>query len=814
VKTGPTPDELFKHAHDYELKNPDAYAEATQQYQLAAQAAKGAPAEADIQDKVDDAIAAIRNRQTAAADAFWKTTGDKAQAAVAENNYDLALALYQNLPPHFAPALKERADEKAQAAHKEAEAKVGAVVKRVEESVANVEPAQGLKTLEEIETLTYAPTAALLVSLKKRLTEDLANEGELKKKKEQMIADKSLVEVLVKFDQALLESKDLKAAQEVAAAAAKDETLASVEPITKALNDVAAAFNEKERFEQESLSGLKGRQVELELLTKTLKGKIARVQDGVISLEISFGGGVAVQPVKIADLTEAQRLKLLPPYSPQSDAQRIALAYMKLRNKDGQGALEQLVLSEGYALTPHCRKKIGEIQQDKDAALAEAAAPAAWGEIQLRATPLKLTDADSRALQEKIVKFETSFSKTQFAATVKDKLAAVKQKVLAASVGENLIGNGDFERGVDGWEALEGAKIDAFADKPHGGKGVAHMTIAPNSRGIVYFPLTLELEQSYKYMVWVRIIKPGNVTHASIQLFDGRARANEPQQELVTRGAEWVKTELTFTPQRAKVQMEVIMRNKGEAPVIIAIDDVEVTKVSATPALPPAPIPDALKLMGLVFWVSPSADPAGTTRDLVSNAKAADTGAVTPGTDSGFKTMGFASSYTSFPASPAVKAISTSGSAFVWIKLEKPVATPGGVLMRGDRTHTTFSMFVNAQNKFFMHFNYPENVWPGVEGKTAFYAKKPLPVNRWVMAGATWDGKTTTIYVNGEREGVYASAETPMKRDIPEQIVLGADLCATIEYFSGLMSGAAVFNRAISEFEVKTLFVFSGMVGK
>ncbi|HYG77788.1 MAG TPA: protein kinase [Planctomycetota bacterium] len=815
------PAELFKAAQEFEQKNADAFDDITQRYRRAAQAAKGTPAEAEIQDKVEDALAALQTRQSAAAETAFKNIEEKAQAAAAEGNYDAALALLQNLPPRFAEVLKERAGEKSKALHQDAEGKISVIVKKVEEFSANIEPGQGLKALEEAEKITYAPTANIVASLKKKLNDELANEGELKKKKEAIAAVKQLAQSLQNFDKAVLETKDLKAALQIAQEAAKDPAITrneQVDAVAKAMVEVAGAFDDKEKFEQAGLSELKGKNVELELSSgKVVKGKIAKVQDGVISLEIAMAGVVAVQPVKIADLTEAQRKKTLPSYSPQSDPQRVALAYMRIQNKDAQGALENLVLCENYPLAAHCRQHVQRLQQEKEAALAEAAAPAAWGEIQLRSTPQKLTDADAKLLQEKIVKFETAFGKTQFAATIKDKLAAVKQKVNAAAAGTNLLKNGDFEQGTESWQVGEGAKIDAMDERPHGGNTALQFTILPDSRGILSQELTLEPGVQYKFSAWMRIIKSGDAGRAVLTYQEGRGRGDTTQQSLVAR-SDWARTEMVFTPQRGNVQVEVYIRNRGATPIVVAFDDLEVIKASSAASLaqsqlPPVNVPDAFKQMGMVFWASPTVCPQGTTREFTTNTVPNEHGKVSVVQELAGKHMSFASSYLNYPASPAVKNISATGSAFVWVRIDRPVGSWAGLLCRGDRAHVDFTLMLKSDHRMIFFANYPENRF-SEEGRNSFTTKKPLPQNKWVMVGATWDAKSLSLWINGERDAVYPFSEPPLRRDFPEFVSVGADPGGSVEYFNGSISGAAIFNRALTELEVKSLVLISGVGSK
>jgi len=834
-----SPEELLKAAQEFDQKNPDSYDEVAQRYHRAAQAAKGSDKESEFQDKVDDALAALKSRHQAAADTAWKAADEKAQALVTLDNYDEALNLYQTLPPKVAGMLKDKIDEKSRALHQEAEAKISAIAKKAEAQSADAEPGEGLKTLADAEKINYTPTRGIVTELKKKLTDELANEADLKQKKGMLVAEKRLNEVMTKFDAALLEARDPKAAAEIAAEAKKDGALAPVEPMVRSMNEVTAAFDDASRFDQEALQKQIGQKVELEVGSSVQKGTISKVQDGNISLKIDFGGGASGEKkVKIADLTDAQRKKLFPPFVPQTDPQRLAVCYTKLAkgSQDFTGAVEQLLLSPDYPLTAHCRGLADKVRGDKEKILAEAAAPAFWGEIQTRASLSKLTDADAKTLNEKIAKFDKECGGTDFYATIKDKLDAVKAKI-AKMTAQNLVINGDFEKGPESWERDKrgGTKtIEFTTDGGHGGKASVIYNVAPDYFGAISQSIAVEPRAEYRVSCWAKHVK-GSLDFArnsGLYVHDGSEDRREGEGHDVnfrtaTKMGEWVQLEFKFVAQNPSVKVELYMRQsaKGAGPYVMVVDDIEVTKISkggadkaAASPLPPFAVPDLFKAAGLVFWVSSATDPAGTTRELLNNTLSSDKGTVTVVQDSGMKVMQFENSYSYYNATEAVKSVGASGSIFVWVKTEKLPAAFSSMIFRGDQVagnggHADFSFFMKG-DKAMLWFNFPENQWPGVEGKTAFYTKKPLVAGKWMMLGATWDGKTVTMWVNGERDASYQAAASPLKRNFPEVVALGCDPAGSPEYFNGLMNGAMIFNRAISEFEIKTLYTMSGIHGK
>ncbi|MCY3021534.1 MAG: hypothetical protein NTW87_21175 [Planctomycetota bacterium] len=230
---------------------------------------------------------------------------------------------------------------------------------------------------------------------------------------------------------------------------------------------------------------------------------------------------------------------------------------------------------------------------------------------------------------------------------------------------------------------------------------------------------------------------------------------------------------------------------------------------------------EALKAAGLVFWVNPNQDPAGKPRDLISNTPGTNLGAVPVVADSGMKALKFGgASQVTYPATDAVRAIRSACSAFVWIKPEKTSEPYPCALFRGTapgpqvgKGYADFSLFFH-EHRLMLWFNWPENTWPGVDGKTAFLSKHALTLGKWVMCGATWDGSTIAVYVNGERDNTFKSAMLPAKRTGAEIVALGCDPAGTPEYFAGLLHSAMIFNRALTDTEVRQIHLLSGIQGK
>lgn len=226
-----------------------------------------------------------------------------------------------------------------------------------------------------------------------------------------------------------------------------------------------------------------------------------------------------------------------------------------------------------------------------------------------------------------------------------------------------------------------------------------------------------------------------------------------------------------------------------------------------------------IKAAGLVFFVHPAMDPTGKARDLITFAPPAHVGTVTEVAESGVKALKFATSYARYPASEAVHAIAAAGSYFVWIKHPQAAGAWAGVIFRGTAPDPNigkgvadFSLFI-YQDHFRFWLNWPENEWPGVEGKTAFVSKNPVPTGRWTMLGGTWNGSTIVLYVDGQRDRAFESTLTPIPRKFPEMVALGCDPAGSPEYYNGLISCAMIFNKALTDAEVKQLHALSGPLG-
>jgi len=140
--------------------------------------AKGTPEGADVAVKAQEACAQVKQRAQKAADAAWQELEKKAEALIAENDYDGALKTYAELSTSLADLLNRKSTEKIAALRRDGEGKIKPVLEAAEEASRNAEPRKGLEALAKVEGVKLAPLSEKVAGLKKRLLEELANAAE------------------------------------------------------------------------------------------------------------------------------------------------------------------------------------------------------------------------------------------------------------------------------------------------------------------------------------------------------------------------------------------------------------------------------------------------------------------------------------------------------------------------------------------------------------------------------------------------------------------------------------------------------------
>ena len=418
-------DEMLRAAREWEQSNPDEYGETLARYRKCLEAARAGVDGAAL-EQAKAAIDAVLQRQSAAADAEWKSTEDKVRAAVAKLDYDAALAACQGVPRKWTPILQTRISSKARELSTEADGKMNGILQRAE--AAGNDAAAALKILGEAEGVAYAPTADRLQRLKSRLESERLGEAEARHKKDLQSIEKHWSELAGRYVQAVVDATDLKPARDIAAEGRKDPSLSPVQAQVQGMEDLLAGFDELRKMEADILAAFKGQPITLPGPNREA-GKIDRIEAGFIHVQIAMGSGVASKRVKIADLPEEQRGQYTPTLNPRTDAQRLALGILKLaRGRDDlAGAQQALKSAEAFPLTP----LFAEVLRKRQVAAAEELASAAWQRISAQA--LKLDKDKAKPLLLQLAEFEQAYGKTEFSAGLNKAgtLPALRAKVAA-----------------------------------------------------------------------------------------------------------------------------------------------------------------------------------------------------------------------------------------------------------------------------------------------------------------------------------------------------------------------------------------------
>jgi hypothetical protein len=205
---------------------------------------------------------------------------------------------------------------------------------------------------------------------------------------------------------------------------------------------------------------------------------------------------------------------------------------------------------------------------------------------------------------------------------------------------------------------------------------------------------------------------------------------------------------------------------------------------------------DSLK-KGLVFWVEPSRDYAEGYREFVSGGRATSNG-VAISNEGGVRVISCNRGWVEYPASEPVKVMSKGGSVFAWIKSGN-YGRAAGIVDRGDPQKDDFGLWTN-NGRVGAWFNWPESTQRGLQlGKT------PLPVDKWIHVGFTWDEKEITFYVEGREDSAVPLLPpgVPIRRGT--RVYVGANVPGGADDFQGFIGSVVIYNRTLSAQEVQQL---------
>ena len=83
------------------------------------------------------------------------------------------------------------------------------------------------------------------------------------------------------------------------------------------------------------------------------------------------------------------------------------------------------------------------------------------------------------------------------------------------------------------------------------------------------------------------------------------------------------------------------------------------------------------------------------------------------------------------------------------------------------------------------------------------------PLNQWTHLAVTYDGQEMKFYYNGELEATLAASGRIYTNDM--SLAIGGNNVANAEYFVGVMDEVAIFNRALTQSEIRKVMEPTGV---
>jgi hypothetical protein len=392
----------------------------------------------------------------------------------------------------------------------------------------------------------------------------------------------------------------------------------------------------------------------------------------------------------------------------------------------------------------------------------------------------------------------------------------------------NVLTNGDFDKGqMEPWEKGRGryevAPSPAAARTGRGG-----LMFTGERRGEAIARVNLEEGVQYTISGWSRIAK-GVASNYQINMYiriggddDVEGVTFRTPQAAMPLG-QWHHHQTTFTaPTSGEARLIVYVNHEaGERANnearrgIIHFDDIALLKTPGDKAAPaaqranlaPFEVPGLLRLAGISFWISPKTCPQGTNRELLSNTLPTDKG--TPGIamEDGVRSLVFEGAALTYNETDRMKASNgQAGTLVAWVKARN-VAGPAAIFGRCDKRYDDVTLYISG-GKLLVGVDY-DSQGGASNAKFTATSKANVSADKWVMAAVTWDGRNYTLYINGEKDSVVASTLVPPKR--ATTVVVGENPPGNPEALSGHIGGLMIFDRNLSDGEIKGLYGLSGI---
>lgn len=87
-----------------------------------------------------------------------------------------------------------------------------------------------------------------------------------------------------------------------------------------------------------------------------------------------------------------------------------------------------------------------------------------------------------------------------------------------------------------------------------------------------------------------------------------------------------------------------------------------------------------------------------------------------------------------------------------------------------------------------------------------------FPITSWFFVSMTWDGRYVKVYINGNFLASSGFSPPPQINSLPLEI--GRDTPGLTEYHIGNLDDIRIYNRALSEEEIDSLYLLMTNIGK
>ncbi|MCY3020744.1 MAG: hypothetical protein NTW87_17135, partial [Planctomycetota bacterium] len=317
----------------------------------------------------------------------------------------------------------------------QAEAKLKAVMDEVGKCLADKRWADGKKALDAANAVEYRAWNPRLEDLRGKVAAGEQAEAEAARSAIVAAAETAFARYVNAFVSTTLKG-DVKGARKIAVEAKADASLKEVAAKSQELSAVCDALEKADAARAAAFETLKdGKERSFETVKGPMKGVVSRVTADEIYVAFKMGGAAGEQPIKLSELTPAERKRLAGDFKPQDPAEHLALAIRALAADDTPSAAAALAAAKDHPLAPPYQAKLDE----KQLGAVEAAAKSAWDAIMRAAGTGKLSEKAAKDIGDRVEAFEKDHGKTKRAASIAGEMAALKERLLTAGGGWKAI---------------------------------------------------------------------------------------------------------------------------------------------------------------------------------------------------------------------------------------------------------------------------------------------------------------------------------------------------------------------------------------